>query len=105
MYKLFNNFEIKKRGLRISLFFTIVSLISFFIGNTILQFILLGLGLVSFVFTLVQPETFYFFTNLILEWILIFFSGILKVGLLIVYMILWKPIQVLINLFRGEKNS
>ncbi|EMO73720.1 hypothetical protein LEP1GSC127_0941 [Leptospira kirschneri str. 200801925] len=54
---------------------------------------------------MVQPETFYFFTNLILEWILIFFSGILKVGLLIVYMILWKPIQVLINLFRGEKNS
>ncbi|EKR36763.1 hypothetical protein FH589_11625 [Leptospira interrogans] len=105
MHKLLKNFEIKKRGLRISLFFTIVSLISFFTGNTILQFILLGLGFVSFLFTLVQPKAFHFFTNLILEWILIFFNGILKVGLLILYIILWKPIQVVIDLFRGEKNS
>ncbi|EMJ54008.1 hypothetical protein [Leptospira interrogans] len=105
MHKLLKNFEIKKRGLRISLFFTIVSLISFFTGNTILQFILLGFGFVSFLFTLVQPEAFHFFTNLILEWILIFFSGISKVSLLILYIILWKPIQVMIDLFRGEKNS
>ncbi|EMN00969.1 hypothetical protein [Leptospira noguchii] len=105
MYKLLKNFETKKRGLRISLFFTIASLVSFFIENTILQFILLGFGFVSFVFTLVQPETFYFFTNLILEWILTFFNGILKISLLILYMILWKPIQVLIDLFRGEKKS
>ncbi|ASV10229.1 hypothetical protein B2G50_17770 [Leptospira interrogans serovar Canicola] len=71
-----------------SLIFTNVSLISFFTGNTILQFILLGLGFVSFLFTLVQPEAIQFFTNLILEWILNFFSGILKVGLLILYIIL-----------------
>ncbi|ASP42306.1 hypothetical protein AMR47_13115 [Leptospira interrogans] len=105
MHKLLKNFVIKKRGLRISLIFTIVSLISFFTGNTILQFILLGLGFVSFLFTLVQPEAFQFFTNLILEWILIFFSGISKVSLLILYIILWKPIQVVIDLFRGVKNS
>ncbi|EMY03867.1 hypothetical protein LEP1GSC029_5031 [Leptospira interrogans str. 2002000626] len=36
---------------------------------------------------------------------LIFFSGISKVSLLILYIILWKPIQVMIDLFRGEKNS
>ncbi|EMO24971.1 hypothetical protein LEP1GSC170_4626 [Leptospira interrogans serovar Bataviae str. HAI135] len=34
-----------------------------------------------------------------------FFNGILKISLLILYMILWKPIQVLIDLFRGEKKS
>ncbi len=30
MYKLLTNFEVKKRGLRVALFFTIVSLICFF---------------------------------------------------------------------------
>ncbi|WP_061248321.1 hypothetical protein [Leptospira alstonii] len=105
MHKLFMNFEVKKRGLRIALFFTIVSLICFLMENTILQFTFLGLGLVSFVFTLVLPEVFYSFTNRVLEWTLTFLSGILKVGLLFFYLIFWKPIGLGIDLFRGGKSS
>ncbi|EMY78254.1 hypothetical protein LEP1GSC060_1330 [Leptospira weilii serovar Ranarum str. ICFT] len=105
MHKLFMNFEVKKRGLRIALFFTIASLICFWMENTILQFTLLGLGLISFVFTLVHPEAFYSFTNRLLEWTLTFLSGIAKGGLLFSYLIFWKPIRLGIDLFRGEKNS
>ncbi|AXR61215.1 hypothetical protein [Leptospira mayottensis] len=105
MHNLFTNFEVKKRGLRVALFFTIVSLICFLIENTILQFILLGLGLISFVFTLVQPEAFYSFTNCALEFVLVFLSGIVKVGLLLIYLIIFKPIRFVIDLFPGKKKS
>lgn len=105
MHELFMNFEVKKRGLRLALFFTIVSLLSFLIGNAVLQFVLLGLGLVSFVFTLVNPEAFYSVTNWTLEFVLTFLSGIVKGGLLLFYVIVWKPIQFGIDLFRKEKNS
>lgn len=104
MHNLFTNFEVKKRGLRVALFFTIVSLICFLIANTILQFIFLGLGFVSFVFTLVQPEIFYSFTNRSLEFVLVFLSGIVKVGLLLIYLIVFKPIRFVIGLFLREKN-
>ncbi|WP_061217599.1 hypothetical protein [Leptospira weilii] len=105
MHNLFANFEVKKRGLRIALFFTILSLICFLIENTILQFILLGLGLVSFVFTLIRPDAFYSFTNCVLEFVLVFLSGIVKVGLLLIYLIVCKPIRFAIGLFPGEKKS
>lgn len=105
MHSLFMNFEVKKRGLRLALFFTVVSLLSFLIGNAVLQFTLLGLGLVSFVFTLVSPEAFYSFTNWTLEFILTFLSGIVKGALLLFYVIVWKPIQFVIDLFQKEKNS
>ncbi|EMI65296.1 hypothetical protein LEP1GSC076_1631 [Leptospira sp. Fiocruz LV4135] len=105
MYKLLTNFEVKKRGLRVALFFTIVSLICFLIGNTNLQFIFLGLGFVSFVFTLVRPEAFYTFTNRVLEFVLIFLNGIVKIGVLLFYLIVRKPVRLVIDLFPGKKKS
>lgn len=105
MHSLFMNFEIKKRGLRIALFFTLASLASFLIGNAVLQFALLGLGLLLFGFTFVLPEATYSFTSWGLEFILNFLSAFVKGVLLLFYILIWKPVLFVMDLFRGDKNS
>lgn len=105
MHSLFMNFEIKKRGLRIALFFTLASLTSFLFGNAVLQFVLLGLGLLLFGFTFLLPEATYSFTSWGLEFILNFLSAFVKGGLLLFYILIWKPVLFVMDLFRGDKNS
>ncbi|MBM9502154.1 hypothetical protein JWG44_18005 [Leptospira sp. 201903071] len=105
MHSLFMNFEIKKRGLRIALIFTLASLVSFLLGNAVLQFILLGIGILLFGFTLFLPETAYSFTSWGLEFILNFLSMFVKGGLLLFYILIWKPVLFVTDLFRGDKNS
>ncbi|XDD51699.1 hypothetical protein AB3N59_08220 [Leptospira sp. WS92.C1] len=105
MHTLFMNFEIKKRGLRLALFFTIASLFSFLNGNAVFQLILLGLGLISFLLTLTIPETFYSFTNWVLEFILNSISALIKGFLLLFFVIVWKPVDFVIDKTRGDRNS
>ncbi|MDV6234894.1 hypothetical protein CH379_004525 [Leptospira ellisii] len=104
MRDIFLNFELKKRGLRLALFFTLVSLVFFFAGNAALQFVWLGFGIASFVFTLLFPEEFYSFTNWVLEFVLRIFSGIAKGALLLSYVLLWKPIRFFYDLFSGKQD-
>ncbi|AOP35996.1 hypothetical protein A0128_08540 [Leptospira tipperaryensis] len=105
MHSLFMNFEIKKRGLRLALFFTLASLTSFLLGNAVLQFVLLGLGILLFGFTFLFPEATDSFTSWSLEFILNFLSVFVKGGLLLFYILIWKPVLFVMDLFRGDKNS
>ncbi|TGK35598.1 hypothetical protein EHQ12_07195 [Leptospira gomenensis] len=104
MRGIFLNFELKKRGLRFALFFTLLSLVSFFAGNALFQFLCLSFGVASFVFTLLFPEEFYSLTNWGLEFVLRIFSGIAKGALLLCYLLLWKPIRFFANLFVRKQD-